>query len=303
LRAKKGSVLIFRAPDCTLVDFWPDVLAPRVRVADEFLLLPLLPGVASDTGFWLLTLSMKSVRLYRGSGKGLAEVVLPQDIAKSLEGSDSGEDPDHSSRARSSAGPSVGNMKGVQFDTSNWNEHLPGRLHDFYKEVDRGIQAILTHDPQPLILAAVPRELAAYRKVNTCSPVLAGAIHGSPDMLGTKILYERATQLMASHSAMAAEGTLREMEEAANRGCLISDCAEIVAAASAGSVDELVLTSEAPELSQHEDAVNWAALATIRNSGRVRFLNSGQMPSGMAAILRFRPADIRKEHSYVSPSI
>lgn len=214
----KGSLLIFRAPDCTLVNFWPDVLAPRVRVADEFLLLPLLPGVANKTDFWLLTLSMKSVRLYRGSGKGLAEVVLPQNLAKSLDGGDSVEEPDHSSRARSGAGPSVGNMKGVQFDTSNWNEHLPARLHDFYKEVDRGIRATLAHDPQPLILAGVPRELAAYRKVNSYSPLLTGAIHGSPDMLGAKLLYEKATQLMASHSTMATGGTLREMEEAANRG-------------------------------------------------------------------------------------
>jgi hypothetical protein len=286
---KKGSLVILRSPDCTLVDFWPDVLTPRVRVADDFLLLPLLPGVANNRDFWLLTLSMKSVRLYRGSAKGLVEAALPQNIAKSLEGSDSVEEPDHSPRARSSAGPSVGNMRGVQFGTSNWSEHLPGRLHDFFKEVDREVRVMLAHDPQPLILAAVPRELAAYRKINTYSPVLAGAIHGSPDMLGPEVLYEKAAQLMAAYSTMAAEGTVREMEEAANRGCLISDRAAIVAAANAGHIDELVVTSSAPDLSQHEDAINWASLATIRNSGRVRFLDALQVPSGAAAILRFNP--------------
>ena len=283
----KGSLVIFRAPDCTLVDFWPEVLTPRVRVADEFLLLPLLPGIANDRNFWLLTLSMKAVRLYRGSGEGLAEVVLPQNIARSLEGSDALEEPDHSPRARSSAGPSVGSMKGVQFGTSNWSEHLPGRLHDFFKEVDREVRATLARDPQPLILAAVPRELAAYRKVNSYSPLLAGAIHGSPDVLGKDFLYEKAAQLMAAHSAMATDGTRREMEEAANRGRLISNHAAIVAAANAGQIDELVVTSSVPDLCGHEDAINWASLATIRNSGRVRFLDARQIPSGVAAILRF----------------
>jgi hypothetical protein len=284
---RKGSLVIFRAPDCTLVDFWRDVLTPRVRVADEFLLLPLLQGVADNSDFWLLTLSMKTVRLYRGSRKGLAEAVLPQSIANSLEGRDALEEPDHSPRARSSAGPSVGNMRGVQFGTANWSEHRPGRLHDFFKEVDREVRAILAHDPQPLILAAVPRELSAYRKVNSYSPLLTGAIHGSPDMLGTKFLYEKAAQLMAARSTMATEGTLREMEEAANRGRVIINRAEIVAAASAGSIDELVLTSATPEPGQQEDAINWSALATIRNSGRVRFLDARQIPSGAAAILRF----------------
>jgi hypothetical protein len=284
---RKGSLVIFCAPDCTLVDFWPDVLTPRVRVADEFLLLPLLPGVAASRDFWLLTLSMKTVRLYRGSAIGLAEVVLPENIAKSLEGNDSVEEPDHSPRVRSSAGPAVGSMKFLQFGTSNWKEHLPGRLHDFFKDVDREIRAILAHDPQPLILAAVPRELSAYRKVNSYSPLLTGAIHGSPDMLGTKFLYEKAAQLMAAHSSMATEGTLREMEEAANRGRLISDRAAIVAAANAGSIDELVVPSASPEHCHDEDVINWAALGTIRNSGRVRFLDAGQIPSGVAAILRF----------------
>jgi hypothetical protein len=283
-----GSLVIFRAPDCTLADFWPDVLTPRVCVADEFLLLPLLPGVAAHRDFWLLALSMKAVRLYRGSAKGLVEVVLPPNIAKSLEESDAFEEPDHSSRARSTAGPSVGKMKGVQFGTANWNEHLPGRLHDFFKEVDREVRATLAHDPQPLILAAVPRELSVYRKVNSYSPLLAGAIHGSPDVVGKELLYERAAQMMAAYSTMATDGTLREMEEAANRGRLISDRAAIVAAADAGHIDELVVTSAVLDVRQHEHAINWAALATIRNSGRVRFLEARQIPSGVAAILRFR---------------
>lgn len=42
---RTGSVIIFRAPGFTKASFWPDALAPRVHLADEFLVLPLLAGI------------------------------------------------------------------------------------------------------------------------------------------------------------------------------------------------------------------------------------------------------------------
>ena len=39
----------------------------------------------------------------------------------------------------------------------------------------------------------------------------AALTSGSPDMVGTKFLYEKAAQLMAAHSTMATEGTLTRL--------------------------------------------------------------------------------------------
>jgi hypothetical protein len=287
---RKGSVVMFRSPDCTITCFWPDPLPSRVHFAEEFLLLPLLPGFLTKRDFWLLALSIKSVRLFRGTSDGLVEVPLPNDVARSLSQDEEFDQPDHSLRGRSAAGPSVGGMKGVQFGTSSANELQADYLHDYFKAIDRGIHPILAKDPQPLILAGVTRELAIYRTVNTYSPVLTGAVHGSPEKLASGPLYAKAVELMSAYSVRAMDATLLEMEEAGNRGLIVTDPAALIEAAGNGQIADLIVSPAAPGFAEREDAINWAALATIRNSGKISFLSAAQRADGMAAILRYRQA-------------
>lgn len=287
---RKGSVVMFRSPECTVTCFWPDPLPPRVHFAEEFLLLPLLPGFLTKRDFWLLALSIKSVRLFRGTSDGLIEAPLPNDVARSLSEDEEFDQPDHSLRGRSSAGPSVGAMKGVQFGTSSANELQADYLHDYFKAIDRGIHTILAKDPQPLILAGVTRELAIYRTVNTYSPVLTGAVHGSTEKLASGVLYAKAVELMSAYSVRAMDATVLEMEEAGNRGLIVTDPAALIEAAGNGQIADLIVSPAAPGFAEREDAINWAALATIRNSGKISFLSAAQRADGMAAILRYRQA-------------
>jgi hypothetical protein len=284
---RKGSLVMFRAPDFTVVDFWPDTLAPRVHFGPEFLVLPLLPGLLSKRDFWLLGISIKAVRLFRGSSEALVEVALPAGVPVSLSEHEEFDQPDHTLRARSGAGRSNGSMKGVQFGTSTAHELKGDYLHDFFKAINRGIHPTLAEDPKPLILAGVTRELAIYRTVNTYSPLLTGAIHGSPDSLGAGLLYTKATELMSAYSARADDTTLRVLEEAGNRGLVVSDPAALIEAAAVGQVEELIVPPASQAPGQHEEAVNWAALATIRNSGTIRVLNDPRVAQGAVGILRF----------------
>jgi len=294
---RTGSVIVFRAPGFTMVKFWPDALPPRVHFGQEFLVLPLLPELLNNHDFWLLALSIKAVRLFRGGRNKLVDVPLPKGVPKSLAQDEEFDQPDHSLRGRSSAGRSVGAMKGVQFGTTLSHELQTNYLHDFFKAIDHGIHPILAEDRRPLILAAVTRELAIYRRVNTYSPVLSGAIHGSPDALGMDILHTKAAELMSAYSAMATDGTLREIEEAANHGLLVTDTAEIIEDARIGQIDELIVSPTASGSAEREDSVNWAALATIRNSGKISVLSASQLENGAAAILRFRSTEPIEEQT------
>lgn len=259
-QGRKGSFVMFRAPGFTLTSFWPDVLLPRVNFAEEFLVLPLLAGVLRDRDFWMLSLSIKAVRLFRGTSDGLAELPLPKGVAGSLSAVE-------------------------EFDT---HELQGDYLHDFFKAVDRGVHAILARDPHPLILAGVTRELAIYRTVNTYSPLLTGAVHGNTETVGADVLYAKAAELMSAYAARMAEATLVEMEEAGNRGLLVNDPAAVIAAAGKGQVADLVVAPAAAGFAQREDVINWAALATIRNSGKISFSDAPQPAAGVAAILRYR---------------
>ena len=95
-------------------------------------------------------------------------------------------------------------MKGVQFGTSSANELQADYLHDYFKAVDRGIHPIPARDPQRPILAGVTRELAIYRTVNTYSPALAGAGHGSTETLGRALRQGRGVDGVARRARIRA---------------------------------------------------------------------------------------------------
>jgi len=285
---RTGSFVMFRAPDFTLTSFWPDELAPRVHFAEEFLVLPLLAGFQRSRDFWLLALSIKAVRLYRGTGEGLTEVALPAGVPASLAANEEFDQPDHSLRGRSSAGPSLGGMKGVQFSTAAAHEGEPAYLHDFFKDIDKGIRPVLARDPHPLILAGVKRELAIYRAVNTWAPLVEGEVPGNTEALPADVLYAKGAEVLAEHAANGTEAALRDMDTAAGRGLLTEDPTDIIKAAGFGQVAELLVATAAPAFVRREAFINWAALGTIRNGGKVRFVKTDKPEDGVAAILRYR---------------
>jgi len=285
---RKGSLVLFRAPGFTMANFWPEAVAARVHFGREFLVLPLLPGLQGKHDFWLLSLSIRKVRLFRGSRNGLVEVVLPKDVPKSLREDEAFDKPDHSLRGRSTAGPSIGNMKGVQFGTSSAKELEADYPHDFFKAIDRGIHPILTRTRKPLILAGVTRELSIYRRVNTYPSILAGAIYGSPESLGDGFLFTKAGDLMSAYSSRTADATIGELEQAADRALLIRDPAAVAEAAGKGQVEELIVSCDAPGFEQSEEMVNRAVLATIRNSGKINVATNVKLETGVAAVLRSR---------------
>jgi len=285
---RTGSFVMFRAPGFTLTGFWPDELSPRVHFAEEFLVLPLLAGFMRDRDFWLLALSIKSVKLYRGSLQGLTEVALPPGVATNLADDEAFDSPDHSLRGRSSAGPSVGGMKGVQFTTAAAHEGEPTYLHDFFKSIDRGIHPLLARDPHPLILAGVTRQLAIYRKVNTWTPLVTEEIHGSTETFAADLLYAQAAEAAGAFATNGAQCTLRDIESATGRGLVERDSEAMIAAAGRGQIADLVIETAAAGLPDREAFINWNALATIRNGGRIRFVKTSLAGEGVAAILRYR---------------
>jgi len=285
-KSRKGSLVMFRAPDFTMTSFWPDALAHRVHFGQEFLILPLLPGMQGGHEFWLLALTMKAVRLFRGSRSGLVETALPRGVPRSI--TEAGElghsDQNPRGRSRWGSGGVNGRAAGADY------------VHDFFKAIERGIRPLLEEDRQPLILAGVTRELAIYRKVNTYSPLLAGAIHGSPYDSGADALYGKASELMAAYSARLMDANLSQLEEGAGRGLTSTDLAAVIEAAGEGQVEVLIVSRGAPGFAQREEAINWAALATLRNSGTVEVVERAQPESGVAATLRFRAAEAESEN-------
>jgi len=292
---RRGSLLVFRARDFTHASFWPETLPARVHFGHQFLVLPLLPGVMRNHQFWLLALTTKAVRLYRGSRENLMEVALPHRVPRNLAEAGGGLPPeqtrtDRDLESRSDAGRSNGSMHRVRFGTMTLREGKVDHLHDFFRAIDRGIRPVLLGDRQPLILAGVTRELSLYGRVNTYSPILEQAIHGCPEHLTSSQLHDKAVELVECYSEGAPDKDLRDVEDATGRGLLAESPEDILESAELGRVDHLLLAL--PCSPSEEDALNAAALATLRHSGRISVLDSWRLPAGAAAILRFREVPV-----------
>ena len=288
---RAGSMVVFRAPGFTQADFWPETMQSSVHLADEFFILPLLAGLRTQHNFWILTLSIHQIRLLHGTKQGLSEVELPKDLPRNLQDFGGFEKPDHDLESRSAPGASTGQTAAVRSGTSSTNERQGRYLHDFFKAIDRAIQPILAgtggnSNGDPLILAAVERELAIYREVNTYAALLEQAIHGSPESLGEDRLHKAALELLAANFSNIADQDRREMDAAAGRGLLLTDLSEIDGAAQVGQVERFFVEAS-PQT--NEDMVNRIALAVIRNSGTVICTQSvAGKAQGVAAILRYR---------------
>ena len=290
---RSGSVAIFRAPEFTQATFLPGVLEPEVRLADQFLILPLLAGLAAERNYWVLALSIKRIHLFRGKGKEFTEFELPESLGRSLADFTGLDKPDHDLEGRSAKGPSSGAAGGVRFGTTNVAESEAAHLHDYFKAIDRAIHPIMGRNGgDPLVLAAVPRELALYRAVNTYSPLVEESIHGSPDALGFERLHKTALELVAAHSLHAMDHYRNDMDAAAGRKLLLTDLSLVMEAARLGRVSRFFINREATaggtKALENEELVNSVALAVLNHSGTVVCCESQLPAGGVAAILRYR---------------
>ncbi|MDE3198863.1 MAG: hypothetical protein KGN84_21115, partial [Acidobacteriota bacterium] len=163
-----GSVVIFRSPGFTKADFWPDELESTLRLEEEFFVLPLIGRITARTDFWFLALSLKEVRLFRLEGDGFQEVGLGEGVPVSLRSAGGFDVPERDLEGRSAPGVSTGQTAAIRFGTQSFREARNLYIHDFFKRIDRAVRPIVARTDDPLVVAGVARELAAYREVNTC---------------------------------------------------------------------------------------------------------------------------------------
>jgi hypothetical protein len=99
----------------------------------------------------------------------------------------------------------------VHFGTSSVHQTKLRLLHDYFKMINRALHPILDPRGDPLILAAVWRELAVYRELNTSSGPVEQAIQGSPDGIGENQLCAKAINLMAANGGFPTGQYQREL--------------------------------------------------------------------------------------------
>ncbi len=275
---------IYRSIDTFHCFRLPQPARALVAMEDVFDIRPLLAVVSREQRFYVLALSQHKVRLFDCNHYRMREIELQGRAPQNLRVFLNDRTPDHVLDNRSSAGPSVGGMKGVMFGTSADREKQDEYLVHFFKEIDKGLHKILGSETAPLMLAGVEFELALYRKGNTYQHLMEHQIHGSPDGLSAREIQLRALEIVKTTFSAVLEKVMREFPGHRDARRVIFDVTQILDAAQKGRVSHLLIREDGTGRN-----LNLTALNTLIHGGEAYALKESEMSdhADIAAVIRY----------------
>jgi len=291
--------VIFRAPE--LFEQFALIEPPTqsLSLASHFQIRPFLLELNCPREFYLLELSAKQAALCRGNRLQLTRCEWPKGVPETLEAAMAFRQPDHDLMNRSTAGSSLGAMKGVRFTTSADRETHQAHLADFYRILDRAVSEITRGRTAPLILSGVDEDTSLFRSVSSYPNLCRTTISGSPGIQTSKDdLKAQCYAILRSESLQSAGESLAQSREVMAPARFSTDSDTILNAAFDGRVSRLYINQDASWLgfartSQRllgsEDLYNVAVIETLRDGGAAFSLPAEYMlgQTSMAGILRY----------------
>jgi hypothetical protein len=274
----------------------PVALEEQVVVRPGFHIRPLLPVLARDGAFVVLTITADIVRLYDASRFSLSEDG-GADIPRSLD-EVTGVDEDYENPLQAApvnrpniGSVSVGKAQVYGDSPEDWRK---GRSVEFMRRIAAALEAHLANDARPVVLVADAGAQGHFRQQTKLGAQLAGVIETNPESMDRDELHAAAYEIVRpAFEAEKHEAVERvEARLGSGDGRVAITAQDILEAAQAGRVDTLLLAKGADgatDTDASEDLFDTSAVETLRNGGEVRMLAGDAMPKGAraAALLRY----------------
>ena len=302
-RHQQQGLAVFLAPGFNRIHKLPISVPEEIFLGDHFHIKPLLALLEDAGSFWLLTISAKHTRLYRGSRwefRENREIDLPQGVGSIRAMTDYEETQYASPVGRR------GTLAHAQSFGEAPEELRKSELIEFLRRVVSAIEPHLKGNPAQVILAAHPEIQGHFREIAGWKEIQPDGITENPDALTDDELHQRAYALVEPKLAEARAEALDRLNALLAAGKATTKPEEIVKAARYARVDTLFLTGDDHlwgSFDESEDRVvahgspadgdidllDFAALMTLRQGGSVTLVaREALLPPGLsAAILRF----------------
>lgn len=304
-------LVIFISPNVFRYYCLPIEFPELVVVGEQFHLKPLLHLINNDGSFYILALSQKDVRFFQGTRYSLNEVEV-ENMPKSLDEALQEDDMQKGVQHR------IATTRG---GTANPFQH-PGEFHgqgspdqdkrqedilQFCHAIDAALHEKLREEKSPLVLAGVEYLFPIYQEANSYPHLLEEGITGSPEMLKPEELRDETWQIVEPlfHEEEEAAIALYQQLTGMGDSKASSDIKDIVSAAYYQRIDSLFVpvgqqiwgkfNVETMTVDLHEEAepddedmLDFAAIHTLLNGGRVYAVEPEEMPNGVTAAAIFR---------------
>lgn len=282
-RSQGDGVALFAAPGTSRAFRLPAAFPELVEVGDHFHVKPLLPLVDGDGRFYVLALSQKRARLYRGTAHRFEEVsvpAVPQGIEEALRTHDRDEPLVFHTRPTSGGGwAAIFHGHGVGID-----DHKDDLLR-YFRQVDRGLHEVLHAERAPLVLAAVEALWPIYREANRYPHLLQQGVSGCPDHAGPAELHEKAWAVVGPVFLGPQRKAAAVYDRLAGTGRTTADLEEVLRAAREGRVETLFVARDREQWDESGvGLLNQAAVHVLRHGGAVYAVDPHEVPGrGLAS--------------------
>jgi hypothetical protein len=279
----------------------------KINMSNRFYTKPLLPVFNGNKDFFILSLDLHNIRLFRGYHYSVKEINLentPVSIEDALD-----LDNDWEKKMQYRAQISTGNTHRANFHGHGARNDATNRkrdIHRFFEMVTEGLMNILKDEKAPLVLAGVEQNAAIFREVNKYPNLFENFLKVDVDFMQTDDLYHRSAELLEPHFQNDAHKELEKFGNMKNSDKASDKPDEIIKAAYENRIASLLVNPDEEIWGRFdsdnystvihwqkedgdEDLVDLAATQTLLRNGTIFTLPGEKLPngSGMAAVYRF----------------
>jgi len=286
-RHQNNGLAIFIAPNFFRYYRLPFNVKEEVVVSNRFHVKPLLPLISNNGRFYILAISQDIVRLLEATRYQINEIDLNNldEVPKSFSETVKREFP-----------------KDIK------NRDQEEEIKRFFEQLNAGIEDLFREDdPVPLVLFGVEYLIPIYKAASDYPNLLEDAVACDPQGLKPKEIHEQAWKVVYPYFQKSKKVEIERFKEIAsnNPKSCSSSFSEIVKAAYYSLIDTLLITLDEEQWgvydaknnvvelhnsqqADNEDMVDFVAVHTLINSGKVFYLNPEQMPVNSTAAAIFR---------------
>lgn len=302
-RHQKDGLAVFLAPGFMERFTLPVAFEPFTYVSDHFYLKPLVAGIAENQEFFLLSLQLEDVKMYRVNTNSIQPVDIKELVPSQLEDR-VGYDYEEKQLGRVESRVGFTDIHG--YDKAN--NDRKSEVFRFYRAVDKGISEIINDEKIPLVVAADDGYFPIYKEANTYNHFYEEKIPGNPnDYRSVDALHKAALQTIEPLFEEERKKKLHQFRELNKTDRSSTSTDEIIRAIYEGKVDTLFVRAEEDVWGRYNENMtsveihdgpdhtnqsltNLAAVKTIEQGGTVYIMNNGFLPDNnakMNALFRY----------------
>jgi hypothetical protein len=284
-------------------------VAPEQQIVIEstFYVTPLVPIMTSSEYFYVLTISKKTIKLFKGDAFGMQ--IVPVELPQGIEEVKRLSDLDATTYRQGESGrraPSAA-IAGQSHGAGGGNPEDKDNIATYFEAVDDILwEKIFHNENAPLVLAGVEYEIPIYKSVCDYNNVWEKSLTGNREYQDTASLYNDAKEIMQPYFDQRKTKALEMYGNKSATELTSSIINDVIPATYYGRVSHLFVAKGehvwgtfdemANEIKIHEkaegeseDLIDNAVVKTLATGGEVFLLEKEQMPaeSPVAALMRY----------------